>query len=206
MVLNNSLIIVISSPSGVGKTTITKKLLKKINKSYLSVSCTTRHPRKNEINKVDYFFISKKKFLKYKKEKKFLETAKVHNNYYGTLKSELRKQNKNNKVILLDIDWQGARNLRRKIEKNCYSFFLLPPSISTLKKRLFKRHLDNKSLALSRLSSARKDLKYWKEYDYVYVNDKLNKCVNEISKKINDLLTENINKSKFKKIIKKLYL
>ncbi len=204
MVLNNSLIIIISSPSGVGKTTITKKLLKKINKSYLSVSCTTRKPRKNEINNVDYFFISKKKFLKYKKEKKFLETAKVHNNYYGTLKSELRKQNKNNKVILLDIDWQGARNLRRKIKKNCYSFFLLPPSISSLKKRLFKRHLDNKSLAISRLSSARKDLKYWEEYDYVYINDKLSKCVNEISKKINDLFIEHINKSKFKKIIKKL--
>tara|TARA_B100000035_G_scaffold191002_1_gene163071 strand:+ start:119 stop:733 length:615 start_codon:yes stop_codon:yes gene_type:complete len=204
LVLNNSLIIIISSPSGVGKTTITKKLLKKINNSYLSVSCTTRYPRKNEVNKVDYFFISKKKFLKFKKEKKFLETAKVHNNYYGTLKSELRKNNRNNKVILLDIDWQGARNLRKNIEKNCYSFFLLPPSISILKKRLLKRHSDNKSLALSRLSSARKDLKYWEEYDYVYINDNLNKCVNEISKKIYDLVIENIKRSKFKKIVKNL--
>ena len=204
MVLNNSLIIIISSPSGVGKTTITKRLLKKIRNSYLSVSCTTRHPRKNEINKIDYFFISEKKFLKYKKEKKFIETAKVHNNYYGTLKSELKKNNKNNKIILLDIDWQGARNLRKKIEKNCYSFFLVPPSISILKKRLLKRHFDNKTLALSRLSSARKDLKYWEEYDYVYVNDKLNKCVNEISKKINDLAIENIKRFNFKKIIKKL--
>ncbi len=204
MVLNNSLIIIISSPSGVGKTTITKKLLKKINNSYLSVSCTTRRPRQNETDKVDYFFISKKKFLQNKKEKKFLETAKVYNNYYGTLKSELRKKNKNNKVILLDIDWQGARSLRKKIEKNCYSFFLLPPSISILKKRLLKRHFDNKSLALSRLSSARKDLKYWEEYDYVYVNDNLNKCVNEISKKINELIFENRKKSNFKRIIKKL--
>ena len=204
MVLNNSLIIIISSPSGVGKTTITKKLLKKINKSYLSISCTTRSPRKNEINKVDYFFISKKKFLKYKKEKKFIETAKVHNNYYGTLKSELRKKNKDNKVIFLDIDWQGARNIRKKIEKYCYSFFLLPPSISILKKRLFKRHFDNKSLALSRLSSARKDLKYWDEYDYIYVNNKLDKCVNEISKKINDLIIENNMRSYFRKIIQKL--
>ena len=204
MVINNSLIIIISSPSGVGKTTITKKLLKKINKSYLSISCTTRSPRKNEINKVDYFFISKKKFLKYKKEKKFIETAKVHNNYYGTLKSELRKKNKDNKVIFLDIDWQGARNIRKKIEKYCYSFFLLPPSISILKKRLFKRHFDNKSLALSRLSSARKDLKYWDEYDYIYVNNKLDKCVNEISKKINDLIIENNMRSYFQKIIQKL--
>ena len=204
MVLNNSLIIIISSPSGVGKTTITKKILKKINNSYLSVSCTTRSPRKNEINKVDYFFISKKKFLRFKKEKKFLETAKVHNNYYGTLKSQIRKKHKKNKVILLDIDWQGARNLRKKIQKNCYSFFLLPPSISILKKRLLKRHFDNRSLALSRLSSARKDLKYWEEYDYVYVNNKLSKCVNQISKKINDLITESIKRSRFKKIIKKL--
>jgi len=204
LVLNNSLIIIISSPSGVGKTTITKKLLRKINKSYLSVSCTTRNPRKNEINKVDYFFISKKKFIKYKKEKKFIETAKVHNNYYGTLKSELRKKNKRNEVILLDIDWQGARNLRKEIKKNCYSFFLLPPSISVLKKRLLKRHFDNKFLALSRLSSARRDLKYWEEYDYVYVNDNLKKCVSEISKKIKVLINEKNKMSKFKKIIKKL--
>ena len=94
--------------------------------------------------------------------------------------------------------------MRKKIEKNCYSFFLVPPSISILKKRLLKRHFDNKTLALSRLSSARKDLKYWEEYDYVYVNDKLNKCVNEISKKINDLAIENIKRFNFKKIIKKL--
>ena len=99
----------------------------------------------------------------------------------------------------------GCKKFEKKIKKNCYSFFLLPPSISILKKRLFKRHFDNKSLALSRLSSARKDLKYWEEYDYVYVNDKLNKCVNEISKKkINELVIENIKRSKFKKIIKKL--
>ena len=88
--VNNKLIIIISSPSGVGKTTITKKLIKKIKGSYLSVSCTTRNPRNNETNKVDYFFITKRKFLNIKK-KKIFETAKVHNNYYGTLKSELKK-------------------------------------------------------------------------------------------------------------------
>ena len=201
MVLNNNLIIIISSPSGVGKTTITKKILKKIKHSYLSISCTTRNPRKKEQNKKDYFFISKKKFDQFKKEKKFIETAKVHNNYYGTLKSEIKKKNK---IILLDIDWQGARNLRKKIKKNCYSFFLLPPSISILKKRLLKRHFDNKTLALSRLSTARKDLKYWEEYDYVHVNNKLNKCVNEICKKIKDLIFEKNKKLNFKKIIKKL--
>ena len=201
MVINNSLIIIISSPSGVGKTTIAKKLLKKIKHSYLSISCTTRNPRKKENNKIDYFFISKKKFFQFRKKNKFLETAKVHNNYYGTLKSEIRKKNK---IILLDIDWQGARNIRKKIKKNCYSFFLLPPSISTLKKRLLKRHFDNKILALSRLSSAKKDLKHWEEYDFVYVNNKLNRCVNEILKKIKDLIYENNKKLNFKKILKKL--
>ncbi len=201
MVINNSLIIIISSPSGVGKTTIAKKLLKKIKHSYLSISCTTRNPRKKENNKIDYFFISKKKFFQFRKKNKFLETAKVHNNYYGTLKSEIRKKNK---IILLDIDWQGARNIRKKIKKNCYSFFLLPPSISTLKKRLLKRHFDNKILALSRLSSAKKDLKHWEEYDFVYVNNKLNRCVNEILKKIKDLIYENNKKLNFKKIVKKL--
>ncbi len=202
MVLSNSLIIIISSPSGVGKTTITKKLLKKIKNSHLSVSCTTRNPRKNEKNKIDYFFISRKQFIKYKKENKFIETAKVHGNYYGTLKSELR--NKKNSIILLDIDWQGARNLRKKIKNNCYSFFLLPPSISILKKRLLKRHHDNKTLALSRLSSARKDLKHWEEYDYVYVNNILNRCANDIFRKINEIINEKKKRFYFKKFIKKL--
>ena len=204
MVVNNCLIIIVSSPSGVGKTTITKKLLKKIKKSYLSISCTTRNPRKNERNKVDYFFISRKDFLKFKKQKKFLETAKVHNNYYGTLNSELKKNNKKYKVILLDIDWQGARSIRKKIKNDCYSFFLLPPSIAILKKRLLRRHFDNKKLALSRLSSAKKDLRHWEEYDYIYVNNKLSICVNEIYKKINQLLFEKNQKTYFKKLVKKL--
>tara|TARA_A100001037_G_scaffold249389_1_gene232073 strand:+ start:1070 stop:1684 length:615 start_codon:yes stop_codon:yes gene_type:complete len=204
LVINNCLIIIVSSPSGVGKTTITNKLLKKIKKSYLSVSCTTRNPRKNERHKVDYFFISKEKFFQFKKQKKFLETAKVHNNYYGTLKTELKKNSKHSKVVLLDIDWQGARSIKKKIKNNCYSFFLLPPSIAILKRRLLRRHHDNKKLALSRLSSARKDLRFWEEYDYVYVNDKLIKCVNEIYKKISQLLIEKNQRSYFKKIVKKL--
>ena len=204
MLTYNSLIVIISSPSGVGKTTITKKLLQKIDKSYLSISCTTRNPRKNEKNKKDYFFITKKKFFQYKKEKKFLEVAKVHSNYYGTLKSELIKKKNKKEVVLLDIDWQGARNIRKKIKNNCYSFFLLPPSISILKKRLLKRHSDNKILALSRLSSARKDLKYWDEYDYIYINNKLNKCVNEILKKIKMLIYEKNKKSKLKTFVKKI--
>ena len=97
----------------------------------------------------------------------------------------------------------AEQEIKKNKEKLLF-FFLLPPSILILKKRLLKRHYDNKSLAISRLASARKDLKYWDEYDYIYVNDKLNKCVNEISKKISDLITENNKRSSFKKIVKKL--
>ena len=204
MHLDKSLIIIISSPSGVGKTTITKKLVNKIKKSYLSISCTTRSPRKNEKDKIDYFFVSKKKFIQLRKKKKFLETARVYRNYYGTLKSELNNNSKNKNIILLDIDWQGARKIKKQIKKNCYSFFLIPPSISILKKRLIKRHYDDKKLALSRLASARKDLKYWEEYDYVYINNTLNKCVSDISKKINELISEKNKKMFYKKIVKNL--
>ena len=202
MFYNNNLVVIISSPSGAGKTTVTKKLLQKINRSYLSISCTTRQPRKNEKNGVDYFFLKKSEFLDLKKNKKFLETAKVFDHFYGTLKSEFYKK-KNKKIIFLDVDWQGARNIRKNISQNCFSFFLLPPSISELKRRLLKRHKDNKSIAIKRLSSAKKDIKHWDEYDYVFVNKDLNKCIASIIKKIQILLDENKEKIKIKKIIEK---
>ncbi len=114
MVLDNCLIIIISSPSGVGKTTITKRLKRKINKSYLSISCTTRSPRKNERNKKDYFFVSKEKFLKYKKQKKFIETAKVHNNFYGTFKSELKKNYKKKQSCFFRYRLAGCKKYKKK--------------------------------------------------------------------------------------------
>lgn len=201
MLEKNSLKVIISSPSGAGKTTITKSLLKKIKGSYLSVSCTTREPRPGEKNGKDYFFISKKKFFNLKKKNKFLETAKVYGNFYGTLKSELSKKNKN--IILLDIDWQGARLLRKKIKKNCYSFYLLPPSIGELKKRLLKRHQKNKNAALKRFSSAKQDIKHWTEYDTVYINDNLKKCTNLIKSKIENLNKEKKFKIFLRKFVKK---
>ena len=198
---NQKLIIIISSPSGAGKTTVTRELLKKLKSSYLSVSCTTREPRIGEKNKKDYFFVSKSHFLHLKRKNAFLETAKVFGNYYGTLKSQLK--NKNKKILLLDVDWQGARSIRKKIKKNCHSFFLLPPSIKELKKRLMTRHKDNKSIAIKRISYARKDIKYWTEYDYVFVNKKLTFCVKEIIDQINNLIKNNLKNKKINKLIKK---
>ena len=192
--------IIISSPSGAGKTTVTKNLLKKIKSSYLSVSCTTRDPRPGEINGTDYFFISKDKFLKFKKEGKFIETARVFGNYYGTLKSELKKNKYN--IIFLDVDWQGARSIRKKIVKDCYSFYLLPPTLHELKNRLISRHKDKKIFAMKRFSAAKKDILHWKEYDYIFINDDLKQCLNKITNKINVLIKEKKEKDKVIKLIK----
>ena len=186
----NGLSIIISSPSGAGKTSVTKKLLKKIKNSYLSISCTTRKPREGEKNGKDYFFISKKKFLNLKKNKKFLEHAKVYENFYGTLNSQVKANLKKNNIVLFDVDWQGARSIKKKIKKNCYSFFLLPPSINILKKRLLLRHKNDPQVALKRFSSAKKDIMHWNEYDFVFVNDNLNECANSILKKIKLLFDE----------------
>ena len=187
--------IIISSPSGAGKTTITRNLLKKVKNSKLSVSCTTRKPRPGEKHGTDYFFISKKKFLELKKKNKFLETAKVFNNYYGTLKSEVISKKKN-KIILLDIDWQGARIIRKKIKNHCHSFYLLPPNFKELKKRLFKRHQENIKIAEERISNAKNDIKHWSEYDEVFINKNINQCSKEIIKKI-DLIRLNNKKKNF---------
>ena len=187
--------IIISSPSGAGKTTITRNLLKKVKNSRLSVSCTTRKPRPGEKHGTDYFFISKKKFLELKKKNKFLETAKVFNNYYGTLKSEVISKKKN-KIILLDIDWQGARIIRKKIKKDLHSFYLLPPNFKELKKRLIKRHKENIKIAEERISNAKNDMKHWLEYDEVFVNKNINRCSKEIMKKI-DLIRLNNKKLSF---------
>jgi len=202
--LINGLSIIISSPSGAGKTSVTKKLLKKIKNSYLSISCTTRKPRDGEINGKDYFFISKKKFLNLKKNKKFLEHAKVYENFYGTLNSQVKANLKKNNIVLFDVDWQGARSIKKKIKKNCYSFFLLPPSINILKKRLLLRHKNDPQVALKRVSTAKKDIMHWNEYDYVFINDNLDKCVKLILQKIKVLNEEKNRKIELEKKIKYL--
>jgi len=202
--LINGLSIIISSPSGAGKTSVTKKLLKKLKNSRLSISCTTRKPRDGEKNGKDYFFISKRKFISLKKNKKFLENAKVYENFYGTLNSQVKASLKKNNIVLFDVDWQGARSIKKKIEKNCYSFFLLPPSRRILKKRLLLRHKNDPKEALKRFSSAKKDIMHWNEYDFVFVNDNLNKCASSIFKKIKLLIDEIKRIELVSKKIKKL--
>jgi len=199
-VYRSNLAIIISSPSGAGKTTIARKLIKKIKNSYLSVSCTTRDPRQNEKHGIDYFFVNKDKFKLLKEQKKFLESAKVYGNFYGTLKSEL-KRSKKNAIALFDVDWQGSRSIKKALYENCYSFFLLPPSRKILKERLLKRHSNDPYNALKRFSSAKKDIAHWVEYDFVFINDNLDECANAILKKIKILLEE---KKRMTSIFKKI--
>ena len=174
-------LIVISSPSGAGKTTIAKKLVSKKLNIELSVSLTTRKPRSNEINKVDYHFVSKKFFQTKIKQKHFLEHAKVFDNFYGTSQKEITKKLSKGINILLDIDWQGARQVRKKMPSDTVSIFILPPSLKVLKQRLMKRE---SSLAFvnKRMSKAKKEIAHWNEYDYAVVNKDLKQCLKEIKK------------------------
>ena len=174
-------IIVISSPSGAGKTTLCKLLLKKMKNINLSLSYTSRNQRLNEINGKDYFFVSKEKFNTLKSKNFFIETAINFGNHYGSPYKNLRTSKKNQ--ILFDIDWKGARKIRKKINKNnIIDFFILPPSIKELKKRLIKRGRDKKDDIDLRLSYAIREISHYKEYSYVLINQNVHQTVNEISK------------------------
>ena len=175
-------LLVISSPSGTGKTTICKKLLEYDKNIHLSVSVTTRKKRKNEVEGIDYYFRSRKDFLNLKSQNSFIENASVFENYYGTLKSEVLEQLQNGIDVLIDIDWQGTRQITQAMKGNLIKIFLLPPSIDELKKRLSKRNSDSIKEINFRMSKALKEIKHFDEYDYVLVNDNLDNTFQKIVK------------------------
>ncbi len=199
-------IIIISSPSGAGKTTICKKLLKKIRNLNLSISYTTRQRRINEKNGKDYFFVTNKEFINLKKKHFFIETAKVFNHYYGSPYQNVKNSFKQNRSILFDIDWQGAKKLRKKYSKNdIIDFFILPPNKKELRKRLNKRGRDNKKEIQIRLSLALSEISHHKDYKYVIINDILNETISNIENiiKYNQLKDDLSNKVKKNLISKK---
>ena len=203
--LKNKLII-ISSPSGAGKTTLCKLLIKKMKNINLSISYTSRSKRLNEVNGKDYYFVSKKKFEILKEKNFFIETAKNFNNLYGSPYKNINKSIKNNQHILFDIDWKGARKIRRNYNKeNILDFFILPPSKSELKRRLKKRGRDNNKEINLRLSYAIDEMKHYNEYKYVLINDNVKNTVEDIIKIIeyNNLISKNkrLLLSKLNKII-----
>lgn len=185
MVKQKGIYIILSSPSGAGKTSLAKKLLKKNKKFELSVSYTTRKKRPKEINKKDYHFISKKEFNTLKKRSFFIEWAKVFNNYYGTSLEKTKKVNKLGRDILFDIDWQGSRKIKKKLTNGVISIFILPPSKKELTRRLNKRAQDPKDVVKQRLLNFKTELSHWKEYKYVLINDNLERTTNKIMKIIN---------------------
>ena len=202
----NSKLIIISSPSGAGKTTLCKLLIKKMKNINLSISYTSRSKRLNEVNGKDYYFISKKKFQLLKMNNFFIETATNFNNLYGSPYKNINKSIKNNQHILFDIDWKGARKIRRNYNKeNILDFFILPPSKSELKRRLKKRGRDNNKEINLRISYAIDEMKHYNEYKYVLINDNVKNTVEDIIKIIeyNNLISKNkrLLQSKLNKII-----
>ena len=195
---------ILSSPSGAGKTTLVKKISK--HKNFLiSISHTTRRPRPNEINGKDYYFTSKSKFLNLIKEKKFLEYAKVFDNFYGSSKKLIiNKLNKGNNVIF-DIDWQGTRKIKKKkLDYNLLTIFILPPSKEELIKRLIKREKKNIETVNKRMKEFKKDLSRWKEYDFVVINDDLTRCYKKIMKVIKSKKKISFDKKFISKHVKQL--
>ncbi len=200
-----SKLIIISSPSGAGKTTLCKLLIKKMKNINLSISYTSRSKRLNEVNGKDYYFINKKKFQLLKKNNFFIETATNFNNLYGSPFRNIVLSKKRNKHILFDIDWKGARKIRKNYPKDeIIDFFILPPSKSELKRRLVKRGRDNKKEINLRLSYAIDEMKHYSEYQYVLINEKVHKTVNEIKKIIEYHQLIMLQKEDLKKKLKKI--
>ena len=174
------LMLVLSSPSGAGKTSLCKKIISSDKDIILSVSSTTRPKRKSEIEGKDYFFSNEKEFLKQKEKNVFIETAKVFGFHYGTPKKFVENNLNEGKDILFDIDWQGTQKLSDYSISDLVSIFILPPSTDELKKRLKRRAEDSDEIVENRMSKARSEISHWVEYDYVLINEDINKCLEKI--------------------------
>tara|TARA_Y100001935_G_scaffold146784_1_gene121308 strand:+ start:478 stop:1116 length:639 start_codon:yes stop_codon:yes gene_type:complete len=196
---NDGIIVILSSPSGAGKTTLVKLLSKKKNFN-ISVSHTTRKPRSNETNGKDYFFVNNADFENLIKNNQFLEYAKVFNNLYGTSKKPVIDLLSLGKNVIFDIDWQGTRQIKsQNIKYKIITFFVLPPSRQVLFERLSNRDMKDKLIASERMKDFYKDVKHWEDYDYVVINDDLKKCYNEISQLIDFSLDKNNKKLNYNK-------
>lgn len=174
------LMLVLSSPSGAGKSTIARNILDTVPGFELSVSVTTRQRRPSEIEGVHYHFISQKEFEIRRDNGELLEWAQVHGNFYGTPREPVEKALSAGKDMLFDIDWQGAEQLRQKMPEDIVSIFVLPPSMEELLSRLKRRAEDPEDVIAMRLANARAEIEQWRNYDYVIVNDDLNRAYESV--------------------------
>ena len=171
---------VLSSPSGAGKTTLTKKLAAQNSNFVISISHTTRKPRPNETNGKDYHFVDEKEFNNLVKKNDFFEYAKIFDNLYGTRKNPVLESIKSGKDVLFDIDWQGTQQLKKIKDLSLVTIFILPPNIKTLKERLLNRHEGQEKIIEKRMNKFNEEVSHWKEYNYIVVNDDLNTCYEKI--------------------------
>ena len=171
---------VLSSPSGAGKTTLTKKIAENNKNFTISISHTTRKPRPNEIYGKDYQFVSVQEFNTLIKENNFFEYANIFDNYYGTLKKPVLELLSLGKDVLFDIDWQGTQQLKKIKNISLVTFFILPPNIQVLRERLLKRHEGQEELIEKRMNKFNEETSHWNEYNYVFVNDDLDTCYKNI--------------------------
>ena len=186
---NDGVMIVLSSPSGAGKTTLVK-MLSKMDNYEISISHTTRQPRPSEINNKDYYFVKEDEFKRLINNQEFLEYAKVFNNFYGTTRTPVIDKLNKGKNILFDIDWQGADQIKNKrLDYKLITFFILPPSREVLFERLSNRDMKDKLIAEERMKQFDRDVLHWINYDYVVINDNLEKCFS----KIENLIDAEIN-------------
>ena len=187
-----NILLILSSPSGAGKTTLSKKIQQKYYNFKISVSHTTRSPRDNEVDGVDYYFVNKKKFKELNEKKSFYEYAKIFENFYGTSKNEVNSIIKTND-ILFDIDWQGTKQLTDFKNLNLVKIFLITYDKNELKKRLIKRNQNSLKEVETRFKSFDNDILHWNDYDYVIINKNLEVCFKQIEKIITIEKTNSIS-------------
>ena len=190
---SDGIMIILSSPSGAGKTTLVK-LLSESRDFYTSISHTTRKPRNNEEEGKDYYFVNNDQFQNLIKKKEFLEYANVFSHLYGTTKTPVIKNLENSKNVVFDIDWQGTEQIKKKnLEYKLLTLFVLPPSKKALFNRLSNRDMKDKLIVDERMKEFNKDILHWKNYDYVVINDDLQRCFNEICELIDSFINESKN-------------
>ena len=203
----DGIVVVLSSPSGAGKTTLVKRIAQEKNFK-ISISYTTRKPRTNEVNGKDYFFISEEEFKNLIKNNEFLEYAKVFENYYGSSKSQVFENLNKGENVIFDIDWQGTEQIKKqKLNYKLITFFILPPSKSELFNRLKNRDMKDKNIVEERMKQFNEDINHWENYDFVVINDDLEKCYSEIIRFINkkiEKLDSSYDKNNILNHIKKL--
>ena len=199
-------LIVLSSPSGTGKSTLAKMLLEKYNNIKLSTSATTRKPREGEVDGFDYYFMSQEEFDKKVENNEFLEYAGVYEKSYGTLKSQVEEKFNAGNDVLLDIDWQGNLLVSKQIldAKKIIRIFLLPPSVKELENRLTSRGTDDQEVIAKRMADAKNTISHYNEYDYIVINDNLEIAFEEICGLIDAKRLANVKKDKLEEFVNNL--